>query len=395
LGYWFLQRLEKSFSSLAACYVFLASLAALLLIYARLELQAFPPDWSNLIGGLIHGSNPIHSVTAAQLLAGAQSSLFALRDRMHTSWLFLAVFAAVWVGCLLWMQIERHRRQIDFSRREALWIVGFTVLVCAIAVLYGLGTNGILAHRYPRIISLSDVVAAAFILALPLFAWSRLGRLQEEQEEEEFEREGPPPGRRGFLGLNDDATNAGLGESPSRREVKPVAGWVLNKSGDLLPASQVFHPEVPGENGKAAVTRSIESAERSTAVAERPTAVSAPPLTKTAVEPTGIPVFDTARKPAEMDIDDFRRYLAAMNQSWSRIETIRGEIDEWFEVRRQDAVAHLGAHPGMRAKAVEKNLLNSFPNEKLAAADAEWAEIRKAALEINRWFELQFRARAS
>jgi hypothetical protein len=132
--------------------MFLASLAALLLIYARLELQASPPDWSNLIGGLIHGSNSIHSVKGAQLLAGARSSLFALRDRMHTTWLFLAVFATVWFGCLLWMQIERHRRRIDFTRREAFWIEGFTVLMFAMAVLYGLGTNGILARRLPGII---------------------------------------------------------------------------------------------------------------------------------------------------------------------------------------------------------------------------------------------------
>jgi len=374
IGYWFLQRLEKSFSSLAVCYAFLASLAALLLIYARLELQASPHSWPNLIGGFIHGSNSIHSVRAAQLLASARSSLLALRDRMHTTWLFLAVFEAVWFGCLLWMQIERHRRQIDFSHREGFWIVGFTILVFAMALLYGLGTNGMVARRFPRIIPVSDIVAAAFMLALPLFAWSWLGRLQEEQEEEELELGSPVPGRRGFLGLNDDATNARLVESLSRLQVKPV---------DLLPAVQVFHPEVPSENARSTAIRLIESAE---APAVAPAPPLAPPLTKTAIEPTNIPVFNAARKAAEMDIDEFGRYLAAMNQSWRRIETIRGEIDEWFEVRRQEALAHLGRHPGMRTSELEKTLSDNFPNEKLAAVDAEWSELRRAALDIHRWF---------
>ena len=370
-----MQRLERSFSSLAACYAFLASLAALLLLYARLELQTSPPDWSNLIGGLLHPSGSINSVRGAQLLAGARSALIALRDRMHTTWLFLAVFAAVWLGCLLWMQLERHRRGIDFSRREGWWIFGFTCLVFAIAVLYGQGTNSILAQRFPGMIPVSDTVAIAFVLALPLAAWSWLDRLQEDQEAYEFGYESPAGRSPGFLGLEDDVTNARLVESLSRLEVKPV---------DLLPAVQAFHPDAASEHTEAATTRLIEAAE-TPAAASVPESV--PSSITASTEPAVAPVSTSAASSAGgAGIEGFRHHLAAMNQSWQRIEAIRSEIDEWFELRRREAHSRLEFHPGMRTSALEKSLLQNFPNDKLAAVDAEWAEIRNAALEINRWF---------
>jgi hypothetical protein len=409
-----LQRLERSFSSLAVCYAFLASLGALLLIYARLELQASPPDWSNLIGGFIHGSTSFHSLRGAQIFASLKSAFFALRERMHTTWLFLVVFATVWLGCLLWMQIERNRRGIHFSRREALWIVGFTLSVFGIAMMYGVGTNGILAYRFPGIVPVSDFLAVAFILVLPLAVWSWLDRLQEDQEAEEFADDDSVAVRsHGFLGLDDEATNARLVESLSRLEVKPV---------DLLPTVQAFHSEVPSQNAQAAAALLIETAEAPVAPARE----SAPPVADTTaapltpvgpiitpapvvtpapmippaaatpepqvIEPTVIesavpPVpVAVAVKPAETGIESFRYNLAAMNESWRRIEGIRGEIDEWFEVRRREALARLDRHPGARASAVEKALFDNFPNDKLNAVDSEWSEIRRAAFEISRWF---------
>lgn len=367
-----MQKLEKHFSSLALCYVFLASVAAVLLIYARLELQANPPDWSNIIGGFIHGSNFVQPAKWAHLLGGARSALVALRERMHTTWLFFVVFAAVWLACLLWMEIERNRRGTAFSRREGYWILGFTLLVVAMAVLYGLGTNGILARRFPGIVPVSDVVAAVFLLALPLAAWSRLDRLQEEQEDDELYDTEPLVGRsRGFLGLNDDITNARLMESLSRLEVKPV---------DMHPTVQAFHSETVSEPPRTAAMGLVERMEDRAAAAPFPEPVPAAGT---------ISLVGRAEGPAqqaESGIQGFRRNLAAMNESWSRIEAIRGEIDHWFERRRREAIERFEMHPGMRALNFEKSLLENFPNDKLAAVDSEWAEIRKAVFEIARWF---------
>jgi len=371
-----LQRVERSLSSLVACYALLASLAALLLIYVRVELQASPPNWTTPIGGLVHGSASIRALSVEQILAGTRTALLALRDRMHTTWLFFGVFAAVLLACLLWMEIERRRRRISFSRHEAYWMIAFTIAVSAIAVLYGLGTNGILARRFPGVIPVSDFVAVAFVLALPLAVWFRLDRLQEEQEDAELESESYISDRRGFLGLSNDITDARLVESLSKLEVKPV---------DLLPAAQAFHPEVPSEEAKAAASHLIRSAQ---APASQALVPAAPPAEIGPPQVSALaPVSDLTVGPALTGIDGFRKHLAVMTGSWQRIETVRGEIDDWFERRRQEAIAHLDMHPGIRPAALEKGLFENFPGEKLAAVDAEWAEIRKAVFEINRWFE--------
>ena len=89
---------------------------------------------------------------------------------MHTTWFFFSVFSAVWLTSLLWMLMESRRRKLGFSWQEAHWMGWITLSVFSTAVLYGLGTNGILARRYPKIVTASDVFAAGFLLALPVIA---------------------------------------------------------------------------------------------------------------------------------------------------------------------------------------------------------------------------------
>lgn len=253
--------------------------------------------------------------------------------------------------------------------------------VFSAAVLYGLGTNGVFPQRLPQLVTASDIIALAFVLALPVIAWSRLQRRQLEVQKDSAES---LLSRRssGFLGLDDDESNARLAENFSLREVRPEVRPV-----DLLPAVQLFH-ERPGEPAKAAADRLIETAELPV-IAE----VSEP---LPAIAVTAVPVAMTvavdapdqpgAKDPATQGIDGFRRHLSSMNTSWQNIEGIRGEIDDWFEQRRQQAIAHLDAHPGMRSSHLAQNLFNDFPNDKLSAVDAQWTEIRRAALEISRWF---------
>ncbi len=236
--------------------------------------------------------------------------------------------------------------------------------------------GGILARRFPGVIPVSDFVAVAFVLALPLAVWFRLDRLQEEQEDAELESESYISDRRGFLGLSNDITDARLVESLSKLEVKPV---------DLLPAAQAFHPEVPSEEAKAAASHLIRSAQ---APASQALVPAAPPAEIGPPQVSALaPVSDLTVGPALTGVEGFRKHLALMTGSWQRIETVRGEIDDWFERRRQEAIAHLDMHPGIRPTVLEQGLFENFPGEKLAAVDAEWAEIRKAVFEINRWFE--------
>ena len=250
-----------------------------------------------------------------------------------------------------------------------------SLAVFSVALLYGLGTNGIFPQRFPQLVTASDIAALAFLLALPLVAWSRLRRQQAEIQADSGES--LPRRNSGFLGLDDDESSARLAETLSLREVRPEVRPV-----DLLPAVQVLQ-ERPGEHARPAPDLLIQSAELPIP-AEPPAAetiVAVAPVTDIA-----LPASDEADKPAAKGIDGFRRHLSSMNSSWQNIEGIRGEIDDWFEQRRRQAIAHLDTHPGMRSPTLAQDIFQDFPNDKLSAVDAEWAEIRTAALEISRWF---------
>jgi len=385
-----LHRFERDFSSLAGCYALLASLAAFFLIYAHVVFLSNSPDW----WGLILSSFSSHAPRWRPWLDSFLAAACAFRERMHFTWFFLGVFAAVWLACLIWMQIERSRRHLGFNRQEAFWMGWMTFAVFVAAMLYGLGTNGMFPQRFPQIVTISDVVALGLMLALPVIVWSRLRHQQEEVVDESGET-ALPRRSSGFLGLNDDEVDARLAENLSLLEVRPEVRPV-----DLLPAVQIFHSDRPGEQVKAAADKLIESAE--SPVTAMPISTSLPavaepafpqpvivdePVKATPSELAPAPAAHTSAEPASQGIDRFRIHLATLNNSWQNIETIRGEIDEWFEIRRQQAIAHLDKHPGLRTSTVAHDIFRDFPSDKLAAVDTEWAQIRTATLEITRWFE--------
>ncbi|HTA85214.1 MAG TPA: hypothetical protein VK729_03025 [Silvibacterium sp.] len=311
---------------------------------------------------------------------------------MHTTWFFFCVFTAVWLTSLLWMWIERRRRQLSFSQQEAYWMGWISLSVFSAAVLYGLGTNGLLVRRFPKAVPVSDMLAMGFMLALPAVAWSRLFRQQEGGATGGSDERTPSHRNFGILGLNDGEPVARSIEHFDRLEVVPV---------DLLPAAQIFHPEQTGEHPNTAPMKAIPieaitieanpieaTQDRLIETAEllvpSQLPIASPPMEASAPLPETVPVAPEA--PATKGIDGFREHLSVLNGSWQRIETIREEIDEWFEQRRRLALAHLETHPGVRSSGLAMDLFQDFPNDKLAAVDAQWGEIRRAALEISRWF---------
>ena len=249
-----MHRFEREYSSPAGCYALLASLVVLFvvlfLVYIRVAFLSDAPDLSSLIFRPLSDHAPRWHLW----LDFAREAVSVFRERMHTTWLFFGVFAAVWVACLLWMQVMRSRRQLSFNRQEAIWMAWMSLAVFSAAVLYGLGTNGLFPQRIPQLVIASDIVALAFILALTLIAWSRLHRRQQEVLDDSGESLLPRRSS-GFLGLDDDESNTRLAENFSLREVRPEVRPV-----DVLPAVQIFH-ERPGELARAAADRLIESAE--------------------------------------------------------------------------------------------------------------------------------------
>jgi hypothetical protein len=321
--------MERRYLSLTGCYTVLTVLGMLILTYA----------YPVLLDDRLDGSGAIESMRAAALV---------FRERMHGTWFFFVVFAAVWLVVLLWMLMERRGRQLPFNRQEVYWMGWMSLSVFSAAVLYGMGTNGILARRFPRSVMVSDVVAMGFMLALPVVAWSRLQRQQKEVEAVRNSVEEIVPSYRtgGILGLNEG--------SPDARLVERRAAW----QEAALAAEQ---------KPSMAVVASAESPVMEARGVEQP-----------------VPVSSIAAETTSNSVAGFREHLSALNESWQRIEQIGQEIEQWFDEQRRQAIAQLELHPGLRRSG---SLSSDFPAQKLAAVDAEWAQIRSASQALNRWLE--------
>jgi len=279
------ERIERGFSSLAGCYALLASLAASFLVYAHRAFLAHP-HWASP-DGLVGVSSPGQALHVHQVTAIIQNSVLYLRERMHTSWLFCGVFAAVWLACLLWMHFGRRGRGLAFNRHEALWIGGISLLIVSAAALYGLGTKGIVPHRIPALVPVSDAFAVGFILSLPVIIRSRIRRRHEEAIDLEFRRESGDLSARSLarLGLGDDAAIKPLADTEivSQPEIKLQ---------NLVPAVQGphsdDHPAVAANRLVARLASPVALAPQEPVVDATPQAVSmmsSGPTTAALLEP--------------------------------------------------------------------------------------------------------------
>jgi len=373
--------------------------------------MAHPPHWASPAVRFVTGSPAGHTVQPRHVFATIQIAALYLRERMHTTWLFCGVFAAVWLACLLWMHFGRRGRGLAFDRQEALWIGGSTLLVFFVAALYGLGTKGVIPQRIPALVPVSDAFAIGFMLALPVITLSRIRRRHEEEIEAEFLQESSDLSARSLarLGLSDDQTILPLAESPSRLDVRLEARRDVRpdeiKPMDLFPSVQTSDPD---EHANATGKRVVEDIEMpvpldsavpilmtspalemmpqapnaGTPAEREPDSIVSPEPEPSS--PAGMPVAHAGASQAARGMNGFHHDLSTLYQSWQRIETMRGEIDEWFEKRRQLAVAHIGTPPAVRNSGLARGLVQDFPDEKVVAIEAEWAEIRSVALEISR-----------
>lgn len=323
--------MERKYLSLTGCYTVLTLLGVFLLAYA----------YPVLLDDRLDGSGAIDSLRAAALV---------FRERMHATWFFFVVFAAVWLAVLLWMLMERRSRQLSFDMQEVYWMGWMSLSVFSAAVLYGMGTNGIFTRRFPKSVMASDVVAMGFMLALPVVAWSRLQRQQKEVETVRHSAEEIVPSYRagGILGLNEGTPDARLVE---RRAAWHEAALAAEQKPSM---AVVASTELP-----AVEVRGVE-------------------------QPMLVPVSSAATETTANSAAGFREHLSTLNESWQKIEKIGQEIEQWFDEQRKQAIAQLELHPGLRRSTA---LSGDFPAQKLAAVDAEWTRIRSASQALHRWLE--------
>jgi hypothetical protein len=346
------------------CYAALALLAIVLLILAG--FQPGSQEWAAM--QLSQGSLGSHGLHLSQALGSAKFSVWALRRRMHNTWFFLYVFLAAWAIVVAWALIERHRLKLEIGWPEVYWMGWMSLSVISTAILYGLGTNGILARRQPRAVPISDALALGFVLTLPVFAWSRLHRRREEDLEEEPEIHH----RRMFttLQLEPEPSFAGA-PGYSRESVVREPRMEVAAQPMLAAAPRAMTiVTMDGLAGPAPGGQSL--------IQER--------LPEPAMVPQTAPSQPALHQFAPESAPAFRNHLRTLNESWARIERTGQEIEQWFDQQRQQVISHLEMHPGARGSSAPPQLSKDFLSERLAAVDAEWAAIRQAALEITRWF---------
>jgi hypothetical protein len=373
--------------SRSVCYAMLAVLAVALLF------QASAATGVNVWSAAEMARDSGDGLHFAPLLATARISGSALREELHNTWLFLYVFAVVWAIVLLWSLLERRRLHLEMSRREAAWMGWMTFAVAVAAIAYGAGTNGVFARQYALAAPITDVLALAFVLALPVFAWKRMQRGKGLSQEDS-------DGRRAIyttLHLNnydpndDDSLTRSRARFEETEPGQPSEGMTL----------QTLRIPTPDAAAVAAMDRLLESTMQ--AVARQPEAVTvtkesftvistpmiaaqAPEISSPAAEPAAVTEAAPAPLLAAQTAKDFREQLKALNESWARIESAGQEIEQWFDAQRQQVIAHLQMHPRGRGAEMALAPPTDFLRDRLAAVDTEWAAIRRSTLEIARWF---------
>jgi hypothetical protein len=383
--------------SRSVCYAMLAGLAVALLV------QAYAAPGADAWSSAQFAQVSAQGFHFSQLLASARISAGILREQLHNTWLFLYVFLVVWLIVLAWSVMERHRLKLGIGRREVYWMLWMSLSVVSAAVVYGVGTNGIMARRYPKAVPVSDVLALGFVLALPIFAWSRMQRRRaEKREDHEFSREPGPVFT--TLGLNGhdsfDQPRAPFQEIMIQAPQEgPAVPNLLTPTPD---ARAIAAMDKLLENTVLTVTRAPETVAEPQPVADEMirsvtvmTAAAAPAIAAEPVIAAGAvaatkPAIKAAPAAAAVSIapltEDFRENLKTLNAAWGRIESAGEAIDRWFDEQRRQVIAHLETHPAVRPFEAPAPLSENFLNERLTAVDADWAAIRRSALEITRWF---------
>ncbi|MFT4111130.1 hypothetical protein [Silvibacterium sp.] len=292
-------------------------------------------------------------------LAQARLSFALLRDQLHTTWLFLWVFAGLWSIVSIWVVVERRRLGMSLGEPAMHWFGISAGVVAVAALLYGVLSNGPLSHQIPGATPVADIAFLVFAFSLPAFAAQRI-QSERERAEDEFEgdfREPLPAPGHGLLGLS------GLGSEEQGRESRKV---IAAYQGERVVLYEVPPPD---EATVEAMNRLIETA-------EKPVPASLQPVV---AEPVSTPARPSAS-------GSFREFLRQLNDSWAGIERSGEEIEAWFEQHKANALTRLETPPGARQPGPLLPTA-SFLEERLDKVDAEWDKLREVVQDLARWFE--------
>ncbi|HYK38138.1 hypothetical protein [Alloacidobacterium sp.] len=93
------------------------------------------------------------------------------RAQMHTSGLYVGVFAALGFAGLLWVIAEKRQHDSEWDHHDVIWMVSFEALLVCSAILYRWGTHSAMARRFAMAGTMADVFGIGVAFSVPAILW--------------------------------------------------------------------------------------------------------------------------------------------------------------------------------------------------------------------------------
>lgn len=411
--------MNKRIASLTACCLSLwAGSAGMSLLLCRFLGIPLTPDTGNRYTD--------ESVAHYLLSIGG-----ALRLQMHTTVLYVGVFAALGLAGLMWVYAEKWQNESEWSRQDVIWMISFGALLACSAILYRVGANSVLTRKFAVAGTMADVFGVGVALSVPVILWFRWHKPnQPRSHRSEDESLSSFQYSRTILGLQDysppPAPQLASARQPLAEPViiPPVAA--VTQPPPTQPAEwleRTFHQqsEPAKEQTRNEVTvmenmnilsinpQSMPATSQPTSSQPETTsqpfaahqappepgmAQSLPPQPMAAPQPT--PAQPVAYQPAtgqppaqersNAPSATFRDQLFALNNSWQRIESTGKEVEDWFQRQQKLVMAHM-ERPVVKSHDSHMDLSRDFLEQRMDRVDAEWATIHQTVRELYRWLE--------
>jgi hypothetical protein len=300
----------------------------------------------------------------------------AIRGQMHNTWLFMGAFGALGFASLLWVMAEKWQHGTKWNQRDIVRLAGFEAALALAAILYGLGTNGVLARRFAKSVTVTDVLSIGVAVAVPLILWSQWRR-RELQASKISDEDAAPASK-------SDSSHSilGLEEYSSARLISR-----LPKPTKIIEAHPVYEPRAVDQPA-----RWLEQAlpRQQSTPTEKPFANEVAMLETTSnivnIDAEPATPEPAAQERAANPTTTFREQLAALNASWQRIEEAGKEVEDWFLGQQKRVLAHLERRTGQIQDA-HIDFSHDFIEQKIQRVDAEWSLIHRAVREMSHWLE--------
>jgi len=344
-----------------------------------------------------------------------------LRLQMHTTGLFLGVFAALGLAGLLWVIAEKWQRRSPWDRRDVIWMAVFEAFLMLCAFFYRAGTNSEFARRFAMSRTIADVLGIGVAIAVPIILWSRWNGpkqlIARRDEEESFSH----AHSRTILGLQDYSPPVSQASPlPERKHLIEAQDFAVLKPPVGNPAESIQEPSHPPSEPEEEQIRSEATVMDNLSISninEQPTTpqpaaaqpetpqpyapapatpqpfaaqpapsqYSTPPQPISSQPPTPTMAPPMPERPSSPSAT-FREQLYALNASWHHIEETGKEVEQWFQLQQRRVMAHL-ERPATKSHDIHPDLSRDFLERKMDQVDDEWAAIHRTVRDMYRWLE--------